>query len=116
MNNKQLGTEWEREFCKILEEQGFWVHFITPDKRGSQPFDIIAVKNGLAYAFECKTLNGNVKTFPKYRIEINQQMAFQKWLDCGNNMPYIAIKRGKTIHIVPWEDIRDKEKVDVINY
>ena len=39
MNNKKLGTEFEREAVTLLSQKGYWVHFITPDSRGSQPFD-----------------------------------------------------------------------------
>ena len=74
MNNKKIGTQFEQEFCNLLAQHGYWVHFITPDRTGSQPFDVIAVRDGKApfkdlvsiykYTLYIITrLSGNVKTF-----------------------------------------------------
>ena len=54
MNNKKIGSDFEKEVCKMLQDMGYWVHFITPDMRGAQPFDIIAAKNNRPYAIDCK--------------------------------------------------------------
>ena len=55
MNNKRRGTEFERQMCDILAKKGYWVHFIVPDARGAQPFDIIACRDGRPVAIDCKT-------------------------------------------------------------
>ena len=47
-SNKKLGNLFEREFCEILAQHGFWVHNLTQNANG-QPADIIAVRNGQAY-------------------------------------------------------------------
>ena len=132
MNNKRLGTQWEREFCAILNGEGFWVHFLSPDSTGAQPFDVIAVRNGKPYAIDCKTLASNVKVFGKDRLEFNQQYAFKKWIECGNGEPYIAIKyngfayllpvatlqaSGGSVHmdnLEPWYDLERNEKLSNI--
>lgn len=100
MNNKRIGTDFEREFCKNLADNGFWVHFITPDRTGSQPFDVIAVYNNSAFAFDCKTCDA--PTFSANRLEDNQVMAFKKWLECGNDNAYIAIKHKGNVYLVPY--------------
>ena len=46
MNNKDIGNQFEREICEILAKNGWWVHFISPNKSGAQPVDIIAVRDG----------------------------------------------------------------------
>lgn len=99
-NVKKIGTDFEREFCKALADNGFWVHFITPDRTGSQPFDIIAVRYGIAYVFDCKTCEAS--TFTVKRLEDNQIMAFDKWLECGNENAYIAIKHKGNVYLVPY--------------
>lgn len=109
MNNKKLGTAFEREVCEILAAEGYWVHFITPDARGAQPFDIIAVKNGLAIAIDCKTCVAN--TFTIKRLEYNQICAFEKWLRCGNEMPWVMVKHNEQVYKVPYEIIRDGQTV-----
>ena len=55
ISNKKIGSYFEQEFCEFLSKKGFWAHFINPNRNGSQPFDVIAVKDGIAYAFDCKT-------------------------------------------------------------
>ena len=87
-NNKQIGAEFEREMCQYLKRKGYWVHFLFPDATGAQPFDIIAVKDGISVVMDCKTAVKPI--FPISRLEDNQRMAFEFWLKCGNNMPYIA--------------------------
>lgn len=102
MNNKQLGTEWERRFCELMAKNGFWVHFINPNASGAQPFDVIAVKGNKAFAFDCKTCKSG--SFTINRLEQNQMFAFDKWLDCGNLFAYIAIRyENGNIYIVDYE-------------
>lgn len=99
MNNKELGNSFEKEFCDYLSQQGHWVHFIEPNKSGGQPFDVISAKNGIVYAYDCKTNKG--KRFRLDRIEENQQFAFGKFNGCGNYNSYFAIKNEKGIYIYP---------------
>ncbi len=97
MNNKKLGTQFEQEFCEYLANCGWWVHFISPDMTGSQPFDIIAVKGGKAVAIDCKTCVA--KNFSINRLEDNQILAFKRWHKCGNDNTFIAIKHENEVYI-----------------
>lgn len=110
-SNKKLGTEFEREVCKKLKEAGYWVHFISPDNRGAQPFDIIAVRNGKPLAIDCKTCVS--KTFNISRLEENQKFAFEKWINCGNGEPLIAVKHGDRIIIIQYSQIKDEQSVNL---
>ena len=105
MNNKKLGTDFENEACALLQQAGYWVHFITPDARGAQPFDIIAVKNGKPLAVECKTLAEGNKYFPLSRLEDNQILAFNRWCETGNPSPQIWVKRGEIIHVIKYSPV-----------
>ena len=111
MNVKKIGNDFEVEFCEELKKDGFWVHFINPGKSGSQPFDIIAAKNGKVYAFDCKTCAD--KWFRIDRLEDNQIFAFDKWMNSGNNIPMIAIKHNGRIFIVPYVKIKEDGKVNL---
>ena len=112
MNNKILGTKFEQRVCKLLKDKGYWVHFLAPGtKNGSQPFDIIAVKDGLAVAIECKTLSTSHKFFPIERLEDNQVSAFEYWLKCGNTMPLIFVEYGDDIKVIEWSDLKRRKKV-----
>lgn len=109
MNNKQWGTQWEQEFCKLLAAQGFWVHFISPDRTGAQPFDVIAVRGGEAYAYDCKTCADN--WFSIDRMEDNQIMSFEKWLRCGNKMPDVAVLHNDKLYLIPYAYLKRHRRV-----
>lgn len=97
-NNKKLGTDFENEAVEILNRIGYWVHFITPDVRGAQPFDVIAVKDCCPIAIDCKT--SAVKRFNISRLEDNQILAFEKWLRCGNSEPVVLVKYTGYVYCV----------------
>lgn len=97
MNNKELGSSFEMTMCEILAKHGYWVHFITPDARGAQPFDIVAAKDTTAYAVECKTLNFRRRFFTTDRLEDNQILSFTRWMRSGNNDPIIAVQHVSNI-------------------
>lgn len=111
MNNKKLGTEFERKMCEVLAEKGYWVHFISPDARGAQPFDIIAVRDNQAMAIDCKTCKDHI--FRVGRLEDNQIMAFRKWSDCGNYEAYIAVLYNGKIYMIDYQELEHYEKIDL---
>lgn len=111
MNNKRLGTMFEQEICLILAQNGWWVHFIAPDARGAQPFDIIAVKERRAIAIDCKTCVA--KWFNISRLEDNQVMAFERWIACGNEDPMIAVKHNGQIIWIKYSKLKERRKVNL---
>lgn len=111
MNNKKLGTEFEHEIVDMLADSGYWVHFMTPDNRGAQPFDLIFVKDGLAMAADCKTSSKRIFSFD--RLEDNQVMAFEKWMRCGNLEPVVFVKYGDKVHTVPYLMLKEAGRVDL---
>ena len=111
MNNKKLGTAWEKRYCEILKKDGWWVHFISPDNRGAQPFDVIACKNGEPMAVDCKTTINPI--FSMNRIEVNQKLAFAKWYSTGNKVVYIAIKWKDQFYEIPYTYLLKHGKVDL---
>ena len=104
MNNKKLGNAFEEEVCKLLAQNGYWVHFIVPDARGAQPFDIIAVRDGVARAIDCKTCVAG--SFNISRLEANQIMSFELWLKCGNEEPLVAVKHQERIFWIPYSKLK----------
>lgn len=116
MNNKKLGTAFEKEVLDYIAGTGAWVHFITPDERGAQPFDIIAVRNNCGIAIECKTLSEKRRWFSIDRLEQNQIMAFEKWMACGNETPLIFIKYGDDIKVITYSELKEKKKIDMENF
>lgn len=109
--NKKIGTEFEKKMCKKLSDKGYWVHFLAPDARGAQPFDIIAVKNEKSIAIDCKTCVS--ERFSINRIEDNQISAFEKWLKCGNSEPLIVIEHYGDVVFAEYSKLKKERSVKV---
>ena len=104
MNNKKLGNDFEQELCEILADHGFWAHNFANRKNG-QPADIIAVKDTTAYLIDAKVCSYEV--FPFRRIEDNQHLAMDMWIECGNIEPYFALKCRNEVYMVGYTTIKD---------
>ena len=89
MTNKKLGNDFEQEVCEILSKHGFWTHNMAMNKSG-QPADIIAVKNKTAYLIDAKVCSS--RGFALSRMEENQDLAMELWMECGNGIGWFAIK------------------------
>ena len=104
MSNKKLGNDYEQQLCKELADAGFWVHNFANRKNG-QPADIIAVKDTTAYLIDAKVCSYEV--FPFRRIEDNQHLAMDMWIECGNITPYFALKARNEIYMVDYTTVMD---------
>ena len=111
MNNKKLGTAFERRVVEYFKEWGYWVHFISPDARGAQPFDVIIAKDGKTHVMDCKTSADH--NFRISRLEWNQQMAFERWQSCGNSPAWIIIEYKNSIYMVTYDDLKTKKSIDL---
>lgn len=113
-NNKKLGTAFENEAVSLLAKLGYWAHFISPDKKGAQPFDIIAVKDGNALAIDCKT--SATKWFNISRLEDNQILAFNRWLRCGNLTPIVMVEYRDYIYCIDYIILKDMKSVNLAEW
>ncbi len=113
MNNKQIGTDFEQDMVDYLAGLGYWVHFIVPDSRGAQPFDIIAVKDGIAYAIDCKTCVSD--TFNITRMEENQKTSFELWMKCHNTMPIVAVKHRDKVYAISYDKLKKERSIKIEN-
>lgn len=104
MINKKLGNDFEQDLCEILADAGYWVHNFANRKNG-QPADIIAVKNNRAVLIDAKVCTYERFTFK--RIEDNQQLAMDMWIECGNTTPYFALKARNEVYMVSYVTIKD---------
>lgn len=111
INNKTLGTEFEYLFLKMLGNRGFWAHRIEPDKRGSQPFDIIAIKDGEPYAFDCKT--SKKKRFSLCRLQPNQITAFTMLERVGCDKIFLAVFYENKVYLVNYRELAKKGTVEL---
>ena len=109
MNNKRLGNNFEFEYAKLLSEKGFWVAYQTPRQHvGSQPCDLIAIKDDNPILIDCKTCNSHL--FPIKRIEENQRQAYKKYKECGNINFILAIKYENKIFEINLDTIDFTQK------
>lgn len=99
MSNKSEGNAFEKEFCELLGQNGFWVHNLQQNSFG-QPADVIAVKEGKAFLIDCKVCSDD--TFCLSRIEENQTLAMMHWKKCGNGLGWFALKFTDEIYMVPY--------------
>jgi len=99
MSNKKVGNDFEMEFCEILSKNGFWVHNLAQNQTG-QPADVIAVRDGGSFLIDCKVCSTG--RFQLKRIEENQQLAMQHWLDMGNDEAWFALKVNDEILMIPY--------------
>ena len=104
MINKKLGNDFEQELCQILSNAGYWAHNFANRKNG-QPADIIAVKCTFAYLIDAKECTRGI--FDISRVEYNQELSMDLWMECGNNLPYFALKAEDEIYMVSWQTIKD---------
>lgn len=113
MSNKKIGNDFEREFCEILSENRFWVHNFAQNQSG-QPADIIAVRDGGSFLIDCKVcITGR---FQLNRIEENQQLAMQHWLDMGNDEAWFALKVNDEILMIHYRRLLyAKERKSILN-
>ena len=104
MINKKLGNDFEKELSEILYNAGYWVHLLNQNKNG-QPADIIAVKNKKAYLIDAKVCS--LEKFAFKRVEENQHLSMQMFIECGNTTPYFALKARNDIYMLSYKTIRD---------
>ena len=102
--NKKLGNKFEKELSEILYDAGYWVHLLNQNKNG-QPADIIAVKNKKAYLIDAKVCS--LEKFAFKRVEENQRLSMQMFIECGNTTPYFALKARNEIYMLSYKTIRD---------
>lgn len=108
MNSKQIGNQFEKAFLKYLSDNGWWAHFMIPNRAGSQPFDVIAIRNDKVYAIDCKTCATD--RFAINRIESNQHFAFMELVwktqaQCG-----LIVLHDDEMYYVPFELILEAEQ------
>lgn len=102
--NKKLGNKFEKELSETLYNAGYWVHLLNQNKNG-QPADIIAVKNKKAYLIDAKVCS--LEKFAFKRVEENQHLSMQMFIECGNTTPYFALKARNEIYMLSYKTIRD---------
>lgn len=118
ISNKSKGSKFENDYANWLSSLGYWCHLIAGGNHtGSQPFDIIAIKDDIPWCIDCKTLVNKSGTFTLERLEENQRLAFQRYKKCGNRYFYLAILWNNDVYQVWLDEIDfDKKSINVKNH
>ena len=108
-NNQQKGRDFENRYIQYLSRQGFWAHFMHPAPDGSQPFDIIACKESMVCAFDCKTLDDH--RFPLDRAEDNQMTSFEMLNRRGIHNTYFVVEIAENrVCLIPSQYVADLKR------
>lgn len=92
------GTKFETDFCELLKASGYWALNIPRNKRGAQPFDVLAIHGVYILAVDCKVCGKD--TFNLERIEDNQWAAFQLMNDrTGADVGIMAYYNGDIYYL-----------------
>lgn len=59
---------------------------------GSQPVDLVIIKNNIATMVEAKNLDNKSGLFNLDRVEMNQLLAYKRYCACNNTNFILAIK------------------------
>jgi Holliday junction resolvase len=110
LSNKKTGTDFEREFCKLASENGFWAHMLNINQNG-QPADVIISKNNLTALVDCKDCKNN--KFPFSRIEENQELSMKRWIETGNEHAVFALKTDEGIYIFYFSFLQKMKNVKI---
>lgn len=90
MSNITIGSKFERVFCELLAQNGYWVHRIKQNEGGQQPADVIAVKGKFHALIDCKVVS-TTKGFSFDRVEDNQRTAMTMFEERGGEDGWFAI-------------------------
>ena len=90
-SNSAIGSSFERQFCDLLAEEGFWVHLMAKNRAGQQPADIIAVKGNYHTLIDCKVISTARQNFPFSRVEDNQRYAMKLFDHCALSTCWFAL-------------------------
>lgn len=89
VTNRSSGNAFERRFCAMLAERGFWAHNMAQSACG-QPADVIAVKGRTVWLIDCKVCSND--RFDLKRVEPNQLTAMDLWTTKCPYEPYFALE------------------------
>ena len=63
------------------------------------------IKNKKAYLIDAKVCS--LEKFAFKRVEENQRLSMQMFIECGNTTPYFALKARNEIYMLSYKTIRD---------
>lgn len=112
----KTGTQFESECMKVFKDLGFWVARLNPNSDGSQPADLLLIRNKgfglptITILADCKLLSSSPR-FPFSRIEENQRIASDYAKDVAPSIAYwFVFGHDGKITVMSMEEILIMEK------
>lgn len=106
------GLQFEHDFCKWLQNRGYWALNIPRAKTGAQPFDVIAMRGHFVLCADCKVVSSQARRFTLERVEDNQWLAMQSCRDKTGAFCVFAVFHVITnqLFLIPYIRIEDAKK------
>ena len=101
--SQENGKNFEKNLCEYLSKKGWYVVYMEKGITGSQPCDIIAIRNNLLLMIECKNLVAKNGVFNLSRIEQNQLLSYKKFKSCHNSNFILAINWNGGVYLVDFD-------------
>ena len=106
-----LGNKTEDGACVLLSSYGWWCHRFERKANGSQPCDIVAMKQGKNWLLDGK--HCQKPYLATQRIEANQitcfKMAQEKGIPCG-----FVCEHANTLYYIPFEEVDFKKSYQIL--
>lgn len=90
------GKKFEQKLCQYYANNAYYVIYNEKGVTGSQPCDIIIIKHNIVTLIEAKNLDTSTGLFPIKRIEMNQRLAYKRFLACDNTNFVLAINWNRS--------------------
>lgn len=97
------GKKFEEELCNFFANRHYYVVYNNKGISGSQPFDILIIRDNVCFAIECKNLENKNGIFNIDRIEENQLLAYNRFLECRNHNFILAILWNNNVYFVNFD-------------
>lgn len=98
--SQRNGKRFEERLCEYFSKKGYYVIYNEKGVTGSQPTDIVIIKNNIATLIEAKNLDNTTGRFPLNRVEMNQHLAYKKYRSCKNTNFVLAINWNDGVYII----------------
>lgn len=94
------GRKFEEALCKYFAEKDYYVIYNEKGVAGSQPVDIVIIKNNIATMIEAKNLENHNGIFNLDRVEQNQVLAYNRYRECQNYNFVLAIYHDNKVWFI----------------
>lgn len=99
----KVGNQFEKELCNFFADRHYYVIYNEKGITGSQPFDVLIIRDNICFAIECKNLENKTGVFNTDRIEANQILAYKRFKECRNHNFILAIKWNDNVYFINFD-------------